>query len=37
MKLKKVLLYGEILGPTFYLLNDILGGIVTPLQPLLDE
>ncbi|GAI15104.1 unnamed protein product, partial [marine sediment metagenome] len=30
MKLKKALLYGGILAPFFYLLNDIVGGIITP-------
>jgi len=30
MKLKKDLLYGGILAPFFYLLNDIVGGIITP-------
>ena len=27
---KKTLLYGGILGPFVYLLNDIIGGLVTP-------
>jgi hypothetical protein len=30
MKLKKALFYGGILAPFFYLLNDIVGGIITP-------
>jgi len=30
MKPKKALLYGGIFAPFFYLLNDIVGGIITP-------
>jgi hypothetical protein len=30
MKFKKTILYGGILGPITYLLNDIIGGFVTP-------